>query len=58
MRIAIAQLADGDSLDQVFVLVSKQLGQTNTNKLFIKAECGERQRADSLPGVECDARDV
>ncbi len=40
-RIAIAQLADGDSLDQAFVLVSKQMGQTSNNKLFIKAECGD-----------------
>lgn len=41
MRIAIAQLRDGDSIDQVFVLVSKQLGQTSNAKLFIKAECGD-----------------
>lgn len=40
-RIAIAQLKDGDSVDQAFVLVSKQLGQTGTAKLFIKAECGD-----------------
>ena len=40
-RIAIAQLRDGDAVDQAFVLVSKQLGTTATNKLFIKAECGD-----------------
>jgi 3'-5' exoribonuclease len=40
-RIAIAQLRDGDSIDQAFVLVSKQLGTTTSNKLFIKAECGD-----------------
>ena len=40
-RIAIAQLRDGDAVDQPFVLLSKQLGQTSTNKLFIKAECGD-----------------
>jgi 3'-5' exoribonuclease len=40
-RIAIAQLRDGDSVEQVFVLLSKQLGQTTTNKLFIKAECSD-----------------
>ncbi len=40
-RIAVAQLRDGDLVDQAFVLVSKQLGQTGTAKLFIKAECGD-----------------
>jgi 3'-5' exoribonuclease len=40
-RIAVVQLHDGDTIDQPFVLVSKQLGQTSTNKLFIKAECGD-----------------
>jgi 3'-5' exoribonuclease len=40
-RIAIAQLRDGDGVDQVFVLVTKQLGTTATNKLYIKAECGD-----------------
>jgi 3'-5' exoribonuclease len=40
-RIAIAQLRDGDVVEQAFVLVSKQMGQTTTNKLFIKAECGD-----------------
>ncbi len=40
-RIAISQLRDGDAVDQAFVLASKQLGQTSTNKLFIKAECGD-----------------
>ena len=38
-RIAIAQLRDGDIVEQHFVLASKQMGQTNSNKLFIKAEC-------------------
>ncbi|HUO09504.1 MAG TPA: HD domain-containing protein [Phycisphaerae bacterium] len=38
-RIAIAQLRDGDLVEQHFVLASKQMGQTNSNKLFIKAEC-------------------
>ncbi|HEY4329881.1 MAG TPA: HD domain-containing protein [Phycisphaerae bacterium] len=40
-RIAIAQLRDGDLLEQPFVLVSKQLGQTASSKMFIKAECGD-----------------
>src|SRR4051812_34511376 len=40
-RIAIAQLRDGDAVEQIFVLLSKQLGQTSTNKLFIKAECSD-----------------
>jgi 3'-5' exoribonuclease len=40
-RIAIAQLRDGDTVDQAFVLVSKQMGTTSTAKLFIKAECGD-----------------
>ena len=40
-RIAINQLRDGDTVDQAFVLASKQMGQTNTNKLFIKAECSD-----------------
>ena len=40
-RIAIAQLRDGDSVDQSFVLVNKQIGTTNTNKLFIKGECSD-----------------
>jgi 3'-5' exoribonuclease len=40
-RIAIAQMQDGDPIDQSFVLVSKQLGQTASSKLFIKAECGD-----------------
>ncbi|MCL2646793.1 MAG: HD domain-containing protein [Phycisphaerales bacterium] len=38
-RIAVAQLRDGDLVEQPFVLASKQMGQTNTGKLFIKAEC-------------------
>ncbi|MCL2639929.1 MAG: HD domain-containing protein [Phycisphaerales bacterium] len=37
-RIAVAQLRDGDLVEQPFVLASKQIGQTNTGKLFIKAE--------------------
>ena len=40
-RIAIAQLRDGDVIEQAFVLAGKQLGQTNSNKLFIKAECAD-----------------
>ena len=40
-RIAVAQLRDGDVVDQAFVLASKQIGQTNSNKLFIKADCGD-----------------
>ncbi len=47
-RIAIAQLRDGDVVEQAFVLVSKQLGQTSTAKLFIKAEC-----ADATGHVHC-----
>jgi 3'-5' exoribonuclease len=63
-RIAIAQLRDGDTVEQAFVLVSKQMGQTSTNKLFIKAECGDatgqvhcrvwnatREMYDRLPGT-------
>jgi 3'-5' exoribonuclease len=40
-RIAVTQLRDGDLVEQTFVLASKQMGQTNSNKLFIKAECGD-----------------
>ncbi len=40
-RIAVAQLRDADSIEQAFMLVSKQLGTTSTNKLFIKAEVGD-----------------
>jgi 3'-5' exoribonuclease len=40
-RIAIAQLRDGDLVEQPFVLVSKQMGQTASSKMFIKAECGD-----------------
>jgi len=40
-RIAVTQLRDGDIIDQAFVLASKQMGQTNSNKLFIKAECND-----------------
>lgn len=40
-RIAVAQMRDGDVVDQPFVLASKQIGQTNSNKLFIKADCGD-----------------
>lgn len=40
-RIAIAQLRDGDLVEQTFVLVSKQMGQTASSKMFIKAECGD-----------------
>jgi 3'-5' exoribonuclease len=48
VRIAIAQLRDGDTVDQAFVLASKQLGQTSTNKLYIKAEC-----ADATGQIHC-----
>src|ERR1051325_8325139 len=40
-RIAVAQLRDGDLVEQVFVLASKQMGQTGSAKLFIKAECAD-----------------
>ncbi len=40
-RIAIAQLRDGDVVEQAFMLVSKQMGQTASSKMFIKAECGD-----------------
>lgn len=40
-RIAIAQMRDGDTVDQTFILISKQIGTTTNNKLFIKAECGD-----------------
>lgn len=40
-RIAIAQMRDGDTVDQTFVLANKALGTTNNSKLFIKAECGD-----------------
>jgi 3'-5' exoribonuclease len=63
-RIAIAQLRDGDLIEQPFVLVSKQMGQTASSKMFIKAECGDatghihcrawnasRDMYDRLPGT-------
>jgi 3'-5' exoribonuclease len=40
-RIAISQLHDGDYLDQSFILSDKQLGTTSTNKIYIKADCGD-----------------
>jgi 3'-5' exoribonuclease len=40
-RITVSQLRDGDLVDQTFLLASKQMGQTNSSKLFIKAECGD-----------------
>ncbi len=38
-RIAIAQLRDGDTLDQPFILADKQIATTASNKLYIKANC-------------------
>jgi 3'-5' exoribonuclease len=49
-RIAINQLRDGDAVDQPFMLVSKQLGTTSTNKPFIKAEV-----SDATGKVHCRA---
>ena len=40
-RIAIAQMRDGDVVEQAFVLANKQLGTTATNKLFLKGECAD-----------------
>jgi hypothetical protein len=57
-RVAISQLRDGDTVDQSFVLVSKQLGQTNTNKLFLKAGVWGCDGAGSLPAVEYVAGDL
>lgn len=39
VRIAVSQLHEGDYIDQAFVLQGKQLGQTSSNKPFLKAEC-------------------
>ncbi|HVX83725.1 MAG TPA: HD domain-containing protein [Phycisphaerae bacterium] len=47
-RIAIAQMRDGDTVEQAFVLASKQIGQTSNAKLFIKAEC-----ADATGQIHC-----
>ncbi len=49
-RIAISQLHDGDTVDQAFMLVNKQLGSTSTNKPFIKAEV-----SDATGKVHCRA---
>ncbi len=38
-RISIAQLRDGDTVDQPFMFANKQLGTTTSNKLYIKADC-------------------
>ena len=38
-RIAIAQLRDGDVVDQSFILANKQIATTTTAKFYIKAEC-------------------
>jgi len=40
-RIAVAQLHDGDTIEQAFVLGSKQIATTANNKLYIKAECSD-----------------
>ena len=63
-RIAIAQLREGDVVDQAFVLGGKQLGTTTSNKLYLKAECSDatgkihcrmwnigRELYDRLPGT-------
>jgi 3'-5' exoribonuclease len=47
-RIAIAQLRDGDVVDQSFVLGGKTLGTTNNNKLFLKADCSDATGAIHL----------
>ncbi len=38
-RIAIAQLREGDAVDQPFIIGGKQLGTTSTNKPYLKADC-------------------
>ena len=40
-RIAVAQLHDGDIVDQVFVISGKQIATTANSKLYIKAECSD-----------------
>lgn len=40
-RIAIAQLRDGDTVDQAFMFANKQLGTTTSSKLYVKAECSD-----------------
>lgn len=40
-RIAVAQMRDGDTIDQTFILSGKQIASTANNKLYIKAECGD-----------------
>jgi 3'-5' exoribonuclease len=40
-RIAVAQLHDGDSIEQTFVISGKQIATTANNKLYIKAECSD-----------------
>lgn len=40
-RIAIAQLRDGDLIDQTFILSNKALGTTTSSKLYIKGDCGD-----------------
>jgi 3'-5' exoribonuclease len=40
-RIAVAQMHDGDTVDQAFVLSGKQIATTANNKLYIKADCSD-----------------
>jgi 3'-5' exoribonuclease len=47
-RIAVAQMRDGDHVDQPFVLASKQIASTANSKLYIKAEC-----RDATGSIHC-----
>ncbi len=40
-RIAVAQLHDGDSVEQAFVITGKQIATTANSKLYIKADCSD-----------------
>ena len=40
-RIAVAQLHDGDTIEQAFVISGKQIATTANSKLYIKADCSD-----------------
>lgn len=47
-RIGVAQMREGDVIDQPFLISGKQMGNTVSNKLYLKATC-----ADATGEVHC-----
>ncbi|MDA8379208.1 MAG: HD domain-containing protein [Planctomycetia bacterium] len=48
VRIGVAQMREGDVIDQPFLISGKQMGNTVSNKLYLKATC-----ADATGEVHC-----